>query len=78
MTKPMESLFESQFLNITRWVKEFGDIEIGYDRDTDTFIGAIDEGRMVWGGGSRFGTIDEALNQLERGIGVMPGFHPPG
>jgi hypothetical protein len=65
----MESLFESQFPNLTRWVKEFGDIEIGYDRDTDTFIRAIDEGEMVWGGGSRFGTIDEALNQLERGIG---------
>ncbi len=71
MTKPMESLFESQFPNITRWVKEFGDIEIGYDRDTATFIRAIDEGAMVWGGGSRFGTIDEALSQLERRIGAI-------
>jgi hypothetical protein len=67
----MEPSIEATFPNITRWVKEFGDVQIGYDRLTDTFIRAVDEGGMVWGGGSRFGTIDEALDQLERAIGEI-------
>ena len=30
----MKSSFEAAFPNITRWVKEFGTVEIGYDPQT--------------------------------------------
>jgi hypothetical protein len=50
MTKPVKSSFESEFPNITIWVKECGTVEIGYDPNTDSFIRAMDEGGMVWSG----------------------------
>lgn len=66
--KPMPSSFESKYPAITRWAKEFGVIEIGHDGFVDNFVKATDKGGMPWGGKSRYGTIDEALEDMERGI----------
>jgi hypothetical protein len=71
MTKPVKSSFESEFPNITIWVKECGTVEIGYDPNTDSFIRAMDEGGMVWSGKSRYKTLDDALKELEAGLGPM-------
>ena len=71
MTKPMKLLFDVSFPNITLWVNGCGTVEIGYDPNTDSFIRAIDEGGMVWSGKSRYQTLDDALQDLEAGLGQI-------
>jgi len=73
----MKSSFEAAFPNVTRWVKEFGTVEIGYDPHTDSFIRAIDEGGIPWSGQSRYETVDDALQDLENGIRATLGTHEP-
>ena len=64
----MPSSFESKYPAITRWAKEFGVIEIGHDGFVDNYVKALDKGGMPWGGKSTYRTIDEALEEMERGI----------
>ena len=64
----MASALEPVFPNITRWVKDHGIVEIGYDPNTDSFVRAIDEGGGVWTGKPRYETLDDALMDLEAGI----------
>ena len=64
----MPSSFEADYPTITRWIKEFGYIEIGKDSFMENFVKALDNGGMPWGGRSEYETIDEALTDLERGI----------
>ena len=61
MKKPGPSSFEATYPAITRWVREFGRIEIGQDDLLDNFVKAIDRGGMPWGGKSQYKSIDEAL-----------------
>jgi hypothetical protein len=68
MEPNMPSSFEADYPAITRWIKEFGLIEIGNDNFTENFVKALDGGGMPWGGKSEYATIDEALIDLERGI----------
>jgi hypothetical protein len=68
MEPNMPSSFEADYPTITRWIKEFGHIEIGFDSFTETFVKALDSGGMPWGGKSEYETIDQALMDLERGI----------
>ena len=65
---PEPPAFETTYPAITRWVKDLGNVEFGYDRDTGTFVRATDESGVRFGGGDRFGTIDDALRALEHGI----------
>jgi hypothetical protein len=62
---------EPEYPAVTRWVKDHGIVEIGYDPNTDTFVRAIDEGGMVWSGRLRYKTLDDALNELEAGLGPV-------
>jgi hypothetical protein len=64
----MPRSFEADYPTITRWVKEFGRIEIGSDDFTDSFVRAIDAGGMPWEGKSRYDTLDDALLDMEKGI----------
>ncbi len=73
----MKSSFEAAFPNITRWVKESGTIEIGYDPQTGRFIRAIDEGGVAWSGKSQYETVDQALQDLEKGIKAILSTHKP-
>jgi hypothetical protein len=73
----MKSSFEAAFPNITGWVKGFGTVEIGYDPGTDSFIRALDEGGMVWSGRSRYETVDDAFQDLEKGIRATLSTHKP-
>ena len=51
----MKLSFEAAFPNITRWVKGFGTVEIGYDPAArQDFIRAIDKGGMAWSGESHY------------------------
>jgi hypothetical protein len=71
MTKRTKLVFQVVFPNITLWVQECGTVEIGYDPNTDSFIRVIDEGGMVWSGNSRYENLDDALQDLEMGLGQV-------
>ena len=73
----MKLSFEAAFPNITRWVKGFGTVEIGYDPQTGSFIRAIDKGGMAWSGESQYETVDQALQDLEKGIKATLSTHKP-
>ena len=65
----MKSSFEAAFPNITRWVKGFGTVEIGYDPRTRP----ASSGRLIkagWRGAGRAITksLDNAFQDLENGI----------
>jgi hypothetical protein len=64
----MPSCFESDYPTITRWIKEFGRIEIGGESFTDHFVKAVNREGVLWGGKRQYTTIDEALKDMERGI----------
>jgi hypothetical protein len=68
MTRPRPSSFEATYPAITRWVKEFGRVEIGGASFADPFVKAVNRDGMLWGGKREYTTIDEALKDLERGI----------
>jgi len=67
----MARSIEAAFPNITLWVQECGTVEIGYDSNTDSFLRAIDDGGMVWSGKSHYVNLDEALEDLEKGLGQV-------
>jgi hypothetical protein len=71
MTKRTKLVFQEVFPNITLWVQECGTVEIGYDPNTESFVRAIDEGGMVLSGKSRYETLDDALHDLEKGLGQI-------
>jgi hypothetical protein len=68
MKKPESSSFEAIYPAITRWIKEFGRIEIGTAGITDNFVKAIDRDSVQWGGKGEYESIDEALQDMEHGI----------
>jgi hypothetical protein len=67
----MANSFEDTYPNIARWVNEHeGWIEIGYDLDSplSSFIRALDSGGMLWQGKDSYGSLDEALQELDSGL----------
>lgn len=60
--------FETSYPNSARWVKSHGWIEIGWDSWSNSFVRALNEGGMVWEGKPEYGTLDKALQSLERGL----------
>jgi len=60
--------FESAYPNIARWVLD-GWIEIGNESYSDSFVRAFDEGGTVWEGKRKYPTLEDALQDLDRGIG---------
>ena len=60
--------FESAYPNIVRWVLD-GWIEVGHESDSDSLVRAFDEGGAVWEGKRKYPTLEDALQDLDRGIG---------
>lgn len=59
---------EKFYPNTTRWVKEYGWIEIGHNDNSSSFIRVLDEGGLVWEGDDSYKTMNDAMNALESGI----------
>ena len=55
--------------NLSRWVAEFGALEIGYCPHTKSFIRALDEGGMAWQGRPGYPSLDAAMADAEEGVG---------
>jgi hypothetical protein len=71
-TGVMPSSFEADFPEITRWIKEFGRIEIGGASFADPFVKAVNRDGIRWSGKREYTSIDEALKDMECGIeGVL-------
>ena len=67
MTK--DSSFELKYPNITRFTEDYGWVEIGVSNPYVTaFVKAYDEGGTVWEGKDNYKNMDQALEELERGI----------
>src|SRR4051812_35898805 len=53
---------------IERWASGYGWVEFGIDGLDRPFVRALDEGGTVWEGEARYGSLDEALGDLEAGL----------
>lgn len=60
--------FDMRYPFLAFWIREQGYIEVGYDPNTDTWVRALDEGGMVWSGGSQEQTPDAWLQAVEDGL----------
>lgn len=54
--------------HLSRWLAEFGSVEIGDCGHTRSFIRVLDEGGIVWKGSRRYETLDSALSDAEAGV----------
>ena len=64
----MAQHIDTIYPTITRWVMEYGWIEIGHDDMSRSFVRALDEGGLVWEGREHYATLDDALQDLEAGL----------
>ena len=59
--------FAKKYPNIAAWIKD-GWIEIGRDGHSTSIIRVLDEGGMVWEGGTRYKALDDILQEADRAI----------
>ena len=64
----MAQRLDATYPTIARWVMEYGWIEIGQDDMSRSFVRALDEGGLVWEGQEAYGTLDDALRDVEAGL----------
>lgn len=67
-TKNAKSRSPDKYPFLSRWVAEFGTVEIGHCHQTRSFIRVLDEGGMVWKGRRNYRTLDAALVDAEAGV----------
>jgi hypothetical protein len=60
--------FEDTYPYIAEWVQDCGWIEIGQDEHSTSFVRALDIGGLVWEGKNRYGSLDDAFQDLEAGL----------
>lgn len=60
--------FEQKYPALTRWVDEYGWIEMGQLDGPAPFIWALNEGGVIWEGEDSYRTLDEAFRDAEKGI----------
>ncbi len=65
-----KSSFATDYPHISEWVLGGGWIEIGNDHNgyEYSFVGALDQGGTVYSGTTAHETMDDALDELDRGI----------
>ena len=73
----MKQSFPEVCPNIARWI-EGSWIEIGRDDYRESFVRALDIGSMVWEGKTDYETLDEALENLEKGFAEWTKQHMSG
>ncbi len=59
--------FSGKYPNIAGWIKD-GWIEIGRDGHSTSVIRVLDEGGLVWEGGTRHKSMDGVLQEAEETI----------
>lgn len=61
--------FAERYPNIANWVENYGRIEIGHDDWMNCFVLATDEGGTAYQGKATYDSLEEALEDLDSGIG---------
>jgi len=59
---------EERYPTLSWFTDGQGWIEIGFDDFSDNFIRAFDPGGTVWEGKQSYDSLDDALDDLERGL----------
>ncbi len=59
--------FTEKYPNIAGWIKD-GWIEIGRDGHSTSVIRVLDEGGLIWEGGTRHKSMDKILQEAEDAI----------
>ena len=65
--KEEKDSFAQRYPNLAGWIKD-GHIEIGRDGYSTSMIRVIDEGGVVWEGGTRHKSIDKMLEEAEQAV----------
>jgi hypothetical protein len=65
--KQTPGAFEKTYPNITAWIQD-GWIEIGRHGQNTSLIRILDEGGLVWEGGTRHKSIDQMLAEAEKAL----------
>ena len=65
--KAAPDVFAGRYPNIAGWIKD-GWIEIGRDGHSTSVIRVLDEGGLVWEGGTRHKSLDDILHEAEDAI----------
>jgi len=63
-----ERIFEQTYPALTRWIQRYGWLELGQVDWSRSLIRALDEGGLVWEGGTRPGTLSDALAEAETAL----------
>jgi hypothetical protein len=58
-------VFDNVVPHLSRWVQEYGWMEIGYDEYSQSFIRILDIGGLIWESTERYLTVDAALHAAE-------------
>jgi len=64
----VSSSFDKTYPGTTRWVKDYGWIEIGQTDYTSSLIRVLDEGGMIWESNEDYETMDKAMQALETAL----------
>lgn len=64
--------FTKRYPNIAGWIKD-GWIEIGHDGQSTSIIRVLDEGGLVWEGGTRHKSMDDVLQEADEAIARWTG-----
>jgi hypothetical protein len=64
--------FAEKYPNIAAWIKD-GWIELGHDGDSTSMVRVLDEGGLVWEGGTRHKSVDKILQEAEDAIADSTG-----
>ena len=57
--------FEQASPHVTRWVKDYGWVEIGHDGMSPSLVRALDEGGLIWAGDAATEDVDGVLRTLD-------------
>lgn len=64
-------MIDNKYPILAKWVKSEGDIELGENGVTESFIRVLNEGGMLWESKREYKTIDEAFRAAEKAIQIF-------
>jgi hypothetical protein len=69
-------MFTKSYPNIAKWVEAWGWVEIGNNDDSPLgFVLALTIGGVIWEGKHKYDSLEDALEDLNRGIGKWLEIH---
>jgi hypothetical protein len=57
---------DTKYPNISKWITNYGWIELGEDDYSDSMVRVLNEGGMVWESEESYNSLDALFNDLEK------------